>query len=200
MAVHSKKLVSGLGPRWPRCVADRVRVSRAHRVLWTAPRRLPGGDASLADAVADEADALVDSGPRRARFGVHGTASMRGVRHLRRGARKAPTRNLPPLHGGLRHDRGLPDVDGDHVACRIRPRRLLSNNCIKTCTGDTDCTAPFICRSDVGTTGTNACWSPYPPIGGAKWTPGQRRSSTRWGGGHPECDSERCGCSHRLPV
>ena len=40
----------------------------------------------------------------------------------------------------------------------------LSNNCLKTCTGDTDCTAPFICRTDLGSPGSY-CWSPYPPLG-----------------------------------
>jgi hypothetical protein len=44
--------------------------------------------------------------------------------------------------------------------------KALSNNCLATCTADTDCTAPFICRSDLGSPGSY-CWSPYPPVGGA---------------------------------
>jgi hypothetical protein len=38
----------------------------------------------------------------------------------------------------------------------------LSNECIKTCSSNTDCIAPFICRHDLPTAG-NFCWSPYPP-------------------------------------
>jgi hypothetical protein len=47
----------------------------------------------------------------------------------------------------------------------------LLNECLKTCTSDSDCTPfdnadtgapPFICRSDLGSPG-NFCWSPFPP-------------------------------------
>jgi hypothetical protein len=47
----------------------------------------------------------------------------------------------------------------------------LSNECLKTCTSDSDCTGfddpdtgapPFVCRSDLATPGS-FCWSPYPP-------------------------------------
>jgi hypothetical protein len=38
----------------------------------------------------------------------------------------------------------------------------LSNECIKKCASSSDCTAPFICRSDLPTPGS-FCWSPYPP-------------------------------------
>jgi hypothetical protein len=41
---------------------------------------------------------------------------------------------------------------------------VLPSECLKTCAADTDCTAPFICRSDLGTPGS-FCWSPYPPVG-----------------------------------
>ncbi|HEX4447188.1 MAG TPA: hypothetical protein VH044_10645, partial [Polyangiaceae bacterium] len=37
----------------------------------------------------------------------------------------------------------------------------LDMNCLRTCTTDTDCAGGFICRSDLGTTGSY-CWSPYP--------------------------------------
>jgi hypothetical protein len=40
--------------------------------------------------------------------------------------------------------------------------KILDMNCLKTCTGDSDCKSPFICRSDLPTPG-NYCWSPYPP-------------------------------------
>ncbi len=39
--------------------------------------------------------------------------------------------------------------------------KFLLNECIRTCTSDTDCTAPFICRSDLVSPGS-FCWSPYP--------------------------------------
>jgi hypothetical protein len=35
--------------------------------------------------------------------------------------------------------------------------------CLKTCASDTDCTTPFICRSDLPTPG-KYCFSPWPPI------------------------------------
>jgi hypothetical protein len=38
---------------------------------------------------------------------------------------------------------------------------LLRNECIRTCTSNADCTAPFICRSDLVSPGS-FCWSPYP--------------------------------------
>jgi hypothetical protein len=38
----------------------------------------------------------------------------------------------------------------------------LSEQCLATCQTSADCTAPFICRSDLATPG-NYCWSPYPP-------------------------------------
>jgi hypothetical protein len=38
----------------------------------------------------------------------------------------------------------------------------LSNECLKTCTSNTDCTSPFVCRTDLPTPG-GFCWSPYPP-------------------------------------
>jgi hypothetical protein len=38
---------------------------------------------------------------------------------------------------------------------------ILDMNCLKTCTGDSDCKSPFICRSDFPTPGMY-CWSPYP--------------------------------------
>jgi hypothetical protein len=41
---------------------------------------------------------------------------------------------------------------------------ILDMNCLKTCTGDSDCKSPFICRSDLPTSG-KYCWSPYPAPG-----------------------------------
>jgi hypothetical protein len=38
---------------------------------------------------------------------------------------------------------------------------FLRNECIRTCTSNADCTAPFICRSDLVSPGS-FCWSPYP--------------------------------------
>jgi hypothetical protein len=43
---------------------------------------------------------------------------------------------------------------------------ILRNECIRTCTSAADCTAPFVCRSDLSTPGSY-CWTPYPPPAGA---------------------------------
>ena len=40
---------------------------------------------------------------------------------------------------------------------------ILDMQCLKTCTSDTDCTTPFICRSDLPTAG-KYCWSPFPAV------------------------------------
>jgi hypothetical protein len=40
---------------------------------------------------------------------------------------------------------------------------LLDDECLATCTSDSDCVAPFICRSDLPGTPGSFCWTPYPP-------------------------------------
>jgi hypothetical protein len=52
---------------------------------------------------------------------------------------------------------------GSGTACIANinsPNMGLSNECIKTCSVDTDCVAPFVCRHDLATPG-GYCWSPY---------------------------------------
>jgi hypothetical protein len=39
---------------------------------------------------------------------------------------------------------------------------ILPMECIQSCTTSADCTAPFICRSDLSTPGSY-CWTPFPP-------------------------------------
>jgi hypothetical protein len=45
----------------------------------------------------------------------------------------------------------------------------LYDECLVGCSKDTDCQAPFICRSDVAP--VSVCWSPYPPPSDAGSTP-----------------------------
>jgi hypothetical protein len=46
---------------------------------------------------------------------------------------------------------------------------LLDKQCLKTCTTDSDCTTPFICRSDLPAPG-KFCFSKWPPVSGTTGT------------------------------
>jgi hypothetical protein len=115
-----------------------------------------GGDASTADV---QADVMVEAGPPPP-LGVP-VSSCAGC-PVCAGVLGSPTTGISYCTQDCTTTADCPT--GTACVANTTSSTLLDMQCIKACASDSDCTTPFICRSDLPTAGSY-CWSPFPPPG-----------------------------------